>query len=105
MRAAVAGDYDRAVTERSPEPRQSKPRRSRRDSARTSVIVVLGVVIALFAVQNRGKVQVDWIVDSGRAPLIIVIAVSLLLGAAIAWLGDRAARRRGPGSSPGKPPS
>ena len=94
----MTGDYDRGVPERSPE-----ARRSRRDSARTVTIALLGVLLALFAVLNRGDVQVDWIVGSGRAPLIIVIAISVVLGALIAWLGDR--RRRASGPPRGKPPS
>ena len=93
-------DYDRAVPDRPPE-----ARRSRRDAARTWAAALLGVLLALFAVLNRGDVQVDWIVGSGRAPLIIVIAVSVLLGVLVAWLGDRAAaKRRASGPKVSKPP-
>ena len=80
-------------------------RRRRRDAARTWAIVALGALLAVFAVLNRGSVQVDWIVGSGRAPLIIVIAVSVLLGASISWLADRAARRRGSAPPPRGPTS
>jgi uncharacterized integral membrane protein len=73
--------------------------RTRRDIARTAAVVVLGVLLTVFAVLNRDDVQVDWIFGSGRAPLIIVIGLSVVFGVLLTWLGERiAARRRGPGS-------
>ncbi|MGH2902862.1 MAG: hypothetical protein ACRDK7_04665, partial [Solirubrobacteraceae bacterium] len=45
-------------------------RRSRREVARTSALVVLAVLITLFAVLNTNKVKVNWIFGSGEAPLI-----------------------------------
>jgi uncharacterized integral membrane protein len=38
------------------------------------------VLITLFAVLNVGEVEVNWIFGSSRAPLIVVIVVSLLVG-------------------------
>ncbi len=54
--------------------RQPKaPQRSRGEMARTGALVVLAVLITLFAVFNLKEVKVDWMLGSGRAPLIVVI--------------------------------
>jgi uncharacterized integral membrane protein len=44
-----------------------------------------------FAVANLDEVEVNWIVGTWDTPLIIVIAISILVGAALGYL---AARRR-----------
>ena len=59
---------------------------------------ILGAVAAAFALLNLDRVEVNWIVGSGRTPLIIVIAVSFALGAAAGSIFE-AARRRGKRSS------
>jgi uncharacterized integral membrane protein len=69
-------------------------RRSRRERARTVALVVLAVLIVAFAVLNLEEVKVNWIVGSGRAPLIIVILVSALVGGFIAYVAERRAGRR-----------
>jgi uncharacterized integral membrane protein len=69
-------------------------RPSRREQARTGALVVLAVVITLFAVFNLDEVKVHWIVGSGRAPLIIVIVISLLVGIVLAHFVERRAARR-----------
>jgi uncharacterized integral membrane protein len=57
-------------------------------------LVVLAILITLFAVFNLDEVKVDWIFGSGRAPLIIVIVVSLLGGIVLTYFADRLYRRR-----------
>jgi len=69
-------------------------RRSRREVARTSALVVLAVLVTLFAVLNTGKVKVDWILGSGEAPLIIVIVVSLLVGVILTHFAERRGSKR-----------
>jgi uncharacterized integral membrane protein len=69
-------------------------KRSRRELARTTGFVVLAVLITLFAVLNLESVEVNWIFGSGRAPLIIVIVISLLVGVLLTYLAERRARRR-----------
>jgi uncharacterized integral membrane protein len=69
-------------------------RRSRREIARTVALVVLAVLITLFAVLNVKEVEVDWIFGSGRAPLIVVIVVSLLVGILITHFAELRLRRR-----------
>jgi uncharacterized integral membrane protein len=69
-------------------------KRSRRELARTAGLVVLAVFITLFAVLNLESVEVDWIFGSGQVPLIIVIAVSFLIGVVFTYLAERRSRRR-----------
>jgi uncharacterized integral membrane protein len=80
------------------EPQQeqhTKPRRSRREQRRLAVQLALAVLITLFAVLNVNKVEVDWIVGSGHAPLIVVIAISLLVGILLARFAQgRSGKRR-----------
>ena len=54
-------------------------------------IVLAGIGIA-FAVANLDEVKVNWILGTERSPLILVIALSMLVGAALGFL---ASRRRG----------
>jgi uncharacterized integral membrane protein len=69
-------------------------RRSPREMARTGVFLVLALAAILFIAKNGKEVRVDWIVGSGRAPLIIVIVISLLAGIVLTRLADRLGRRR-----------
>jgi uncharacterized integral membrane protein len=62
--------------------------------ARSLALVILAVLITLFAVLNLKEVRVDWIFGSGKAPLIIVIVVSLLVGIVIAYIAERLVRKR-----------
>lgn len=54
---------------------------------------VAGVLVILFAVLNLDKVEVNWIIGSWSTPLIVVIVVSVLLGALLDR-GAVALRRR-----------
>jgi len=63
---------------------------------RVGVALVLGVLITIFAVLNTREVKVDWIFGSSKAPLIVVIVISLLVGGVLTYAAERrAARRRG----------
>ena len=68
--------------------------RSTRERTRTAALVVLAVVATLFAVLNTESVQVNWILGSGRAPLIVVIVISLLVGILLTYMADRLSRKR-----------
>lgn len=61
---------------------------------RTGGLVVLAVLTTLFAVLNLEKVEVNWIFGSGKAPLIIVIVVSLLVGVIFTHFAERRNARR-----------
>jgi uncharacterized integral membrane protein len=65
---------------------------ARRERARTVVAFGLGGLGALFAVLNLDDVDVNWIFGTWSTPLIITIAISFVLGAAVGFL---VARRRG----------
>jgi uncharacterized integral membrane protein len=75
-------------------PGEAKRRRNSGEVARTGVFVVLAILITLFAVFNLDEVKVHWVFGSGRAPLIIVIVISLLCGIVLTYFADRLYRRR-----------
>jgi uncharacterized integral membrane protein len=72
-----------------------QPERTRRQRARLVAVLGLSGLGVVFAVLNLDEVEVNWIVGTWDTPLIIVIAISLLVGAALGFL---AARRRKPAS-------
>src|ERR1700743_1875428 len=65
--------------------------RSRGGGARLLLVGVLSGLAVAFALLNLARVEVDWILGTWQTPLIVVIAVSLLVGAALGFL---LARRR-----------
>jgi uncharacterized integral membrane protein len=80
-------------TERTPAKRPGdKPDRSA--GARMAAAAILGGIAAVFAVINLDDVEVDWLVGSAQTPLILVIVISMLLGAALDRLLVRRARKR-----------
>jgi uncharacterized integral membrane protein len=70
-----------------------KPARRRREQARTAAAFGLGGLGALFAILNVDEVDVNWILGTWSTPLIIVIALSIVVGAALGYLVGR--RRKG----------
>jgi uncharacterized integral membrane protein len=73
--------------EATPPPARSAP--SNKARARQLAVIALTVLATLFAVLNLDKVSVNWIVGTWRTPLIIVIAVSMLIGAGAGFLVGR----------------
>lgn len=68
-----------------------------RNLGRDARLVVTGVAAALlvwFAVANLQDVDIHFWLVSQRSPLIVVIAISGLLGSAVTLLAGRLARRR-----------
>jgi uncharacterized integral membrane protein len=54
---------------------------------------LLGGLAVAFALLNTGHVEVDWILGSWSTPLIVVIVVSMLVGALLGFtLAKRAGR-------------
>jgi uncharacterized integral membrane protein len=72
----------------------SPQKRTRREQARTAGIVVLAVLITLFAVLNTESVEVHWIIGKSKAPLIVVIVISLLVGIVMTYLLERRSRKQ-----------
>jgi uncharacterized integral membrane protein len=66
----------------------------RRDRARLVAGLILAGVGLAFALVNLGNVKVDWIVGSAHSPLILVIVVSVLIGAGIDRIAVSRARKR-----------
>ena len=54
--------------------------------------VGLAAVGAVFAVANLDEVKVNWILGTWETPLIVVIALSMVVGAGLGYL---VSRRRG----------
>ena len=68
----------------------ARPSRSRREQTRMVGAIALIALVILFGVLNFDDVEVNWILGTWSTPLIVVIVVSALLGAAI----DRVVVRR-----------
>ena len=80
-------------TERTPAKRpEDKPDKSA--TTRMAAAAVLGGIAAVFAVINLDDVEVNGLVGSWQTPLILVIEVSMLLGAGLDRLLVRSARKR-----------
>jgi uncharacterized integral membrane protein len=69
-------------------------KRSRRETTRAAGLVVLAVLVTLFAVFNVKEVKVSYVVGSGKAPLIVVIVISVLFGIVLTYLAERLQRKR-----------
>jgi len=74
---------------RSPLSRLSAEKRTRKELARSGALVILAVLVTLFAVLNLKEVKVDWIFGSGKAPLILVIVISLIVGIVLTYGAER----------------
>jgi uncharacterized integral membrane protein len=77
-----------------PGPQDQHTPAPRRDRARLIAGLILGGVGLAFALVNLRNVKVDWIVGSASSPLILVIAVSILIGVGLDRFAVRRARRR-----------
>ena len=51
--------------------------------------LVLAALGGVFAAANLDEVKVNWILDTWRTPLIVVIALSMVIGAALGYLVSR----------------
>lgn len=67
-------------------PGQPPATRGRRERLRLIGSFALGALAVLFAVLNLDDVGVNWIVGTWNTPLIVVIALSLLVGALLGWI-------------------
>lgn len=63
---------------------------------RLAAASILGGVAAVFAFVNVDKVSVDWVIGSWQTPLIVVIVLSMLLGALLDRVFLHRAKRRKP---------
>ena len=65
-----------------------------KENRRAVAGALIGGVIAIFAVLNFEKVEVNWILGTWETPLVIVIAVSFLLGAAFGYFASQRRTKR-----------
>jgi uncharacterized integral membrane protein len=75
-------------TPHEPADRSTRRPPPRRDQTRQLVAGAATALVVIFALVNLDKVKVDWIVTTGHTPLIVVIAISFVLGAvagAVFW--------------------
>ena len=73
----------------------SRNARARRNAtARLLAGATLAALLVVFAALNSQTVRINWIVTTTSAPMIVVIVVCGLIGAAIAWLFAWRRRRR-----------
>ena len=72
---------------------EAAPGRGKRDQTKLIAGGVAGLLALLLAAVNFDDVKVNWIVGSAQTPLIIVIAVSFVLGAGVGALAARRSRK------------
>jgi uncharacterized integral membrane protein len=58
----------------------------RKINVKLIVVGAFGAVLVIFALLNTHEVGVDWIFDTVSAPMILVIAVSAVIGFAMGFL-------------------
>jgi uncharacterized integral membrane protein len=73
-----------------PPPKGSQKRRDQPHLGRYVVAAIVAVYVILFALFNRDRVEVDWVLFERNSRLIYVIIISAVLGA----LADRLIQRR-----------
>jgi uncharacterized integral membrane protein len=71
---------------------ERSPERTRRQRARLVAGLLLSGLGVAFALLNLDEVGVNWIVGTWDTPLIVVIAVSVLVGAGLGFLVGRQRR-------------
>jgi uncharacterized integral membrane protein len=76
-----------------PPPRKQRASILRKENRRLLAGLVVGALVAVFAVLNLDEVEVNWILGTWETPLIIVIAVTFVLGALVGWIAAASRRR------------
>ena len=61
-------------------------RHSTRAKVRFAIAAILVVAFAAVIVDNRGDTRVGYVVGDVEAPLVVVLLVTAVVGAAIGWL-------------------
>jgi uncharacterized integral membrane protein len=67
----------------------NRPAKKAPERRRQVLAFGLGALSVLFAVLNLDDVEVNWIIATWQTPLIVVIAISMLVGAAITFVVGR----------------
>jgi uncharacterized integral membrane protein len=69
--------------------------RDRQATARLLAALILGALLALFAVLNSQSVRIHWIVTTTDVPMIVVIVGCGVIGALVSWLIARRRQKAG----------
>jgi uncharacterized integral membrane protein len=80
--------------------RGASPGHSRSESVRLMLVGALAALAVAFAALNVNQVEVDWILDTTKTPLIVVIVVSLLVGAVLGFVVARRSTKARSRSAP-----
>jgi uncharacterized integral membrane protein len=56
---------------------------------RQIAVLALAAIGVVFAAANLDEVKVNWVIDTWRTPLIVVIALSIVVGGALGFLVSR----------------
>jgi uncharacterized integral membrane protein len=101
---ASAGNAGQSAVHRTVAGGQSgfSAQRSRSESVRLILAGALAALALAFAVLNVRRVEVDWILTTSKTPLIVVIAVSLLVGAVLGYVIARRSAKAASNPSPRK---
>jgi uncharacterized integral membrane protein len=91
-RTTDAPDTASGTASRAPAAKQ-RPALVRKENRRLLLGLLVGALVAVFAVLNLDEVEVNWIFGTAQTPLIIVIAVTFILGALTGWIAGAARRR------------
>jgi uncharacterized integral membrane protein len=65
----------------------------RRFEAKTVAAIVVGILIIVFALINRQKVEIHFVIATAHTPLVVAIVISFLLGLALGYLVRRRSHR------------
>jgi len=68
--------------------------RTSKEKSRILAGTVIGGLLVAFSLLNLGRVEVDWVIGTWKTPLIVVIVLSVLVGAGIALAYTRLAAHR-----------
>jgi uncharacterized integral membrane protein len=82
-----------ATTPGGPPARKQRGSLLAKENRRLLYGLVIGAFVAVFAVLNLDEVEVNWIFGTAQTPLIVVIAVTFLLGALAGWIAAAGRRR------------
>jgi uncharacterized integral membrane protein len=70
---------------------EKRPQKRRMDKRQIGIIALAGLG-GVFAALNLDQVDVNWVFGTWETPLIVVIAISMVIGAGLGYLATR--RRR-----------
>jgi uncharacterized integral membrane protein len=71
------------MTDRTRDSRDGTTQRSKKEIARLALGAVLLVLLVLFIVANTDKTKIEFLVTDVELPLVLVLAITAVVGAAV----------------------